>query len=100
MDEDQYLTLAKRIDAFRVIPRLVLLFYCAFFARAWFFIVEWFIGYDWTAVPKDTVVGSVAVVAIAGFPAMILGILTKVLYQILQLYSNSSLIQMKSEEMP
>ena len=86
---DPYLNLAARIDALRIIPRLVVVFYCAFFAKAWYFIVGWFIAYDWTSLPEDQIIGSVAVAAVAGFPAVILGILTKVLFQVLQLYSSS-----------
>lgn len=86
---DPYIQVAQRLDAFRVVPRFVLLFYCAFFAKAWFFIVEWFIAYDWSQLPQNELVGSVAVAAVAGFPALILGILTKVLFQILQLYQTT-----------
>lgn len=86
---DNYLLAAKRLDAWRVVPRLVLLFYCAFFAKAWFFIVEWFIAYDWSALPKDQIIGAAAVAAVAGFPAIILGILTKVFFQILELYQKT-----------
>lgn len=57
------------------------------FARAWFYIVDWFIHYDWAQLPNDQIVGVVAVGAVAGFPAIILGILTKVFFQVLQLYS-------------
>ena len=89
MSDDRYITLAQRIDAFRLIPRLVLLFYVTFFAKAWYFIVDWFIAYDWTGLPSDQIVGAVAVAAVAGFPAIILGILTKVLFQILELYQTS-----------
>jgi hypothetical protein len=86
---DSYLLAAKRLDAWRVVPRLVLLFYCAFFAKAWFFIVDWFIAYDWSSLPKDQIIGAAAVAAVAGFPAIILGILTKVFFQILELYQKT-----------
>ena len=87
-EQDAWLLIAKRLDALRVIPRLILLFYCTFFAKAWYFIVNWFVAYDWEALPKDQVVGAAAVVAVAGFPAIILGILTKVLFQLISMYSN------------
>ncbi len=86
IETDPWLLAAQRLDAWRVIPRLILVFYCAFFAKAWYFIVNWFIAYDWSALPTDQVVGAVAVVAIAGFPAIILGILTRVLQQLIQSY--------------
>lgn len=87
MNDDPWIQAAARLDAWRVVPRLVVLFYCAFFANAWFFIVKWFTTYDWHQLPDDQVVGVVAVGAVAGFPAIILGILTQVLYKVLQLYS-------------
>lgn len=87
MSDDPWILAATRLDAWRVVPRLVVLFYCAFFARAWFYIVDWFIHYDWSQLPNDQIVGVVAVGAVAGFPAIILGILTKVFFQVLQLYS-------------
>ncbi len=86
---DPYILAAARLNAWRVVPRLVLLFYCAFFARAWFYIVDWFIAYDWSGLPDDQIVGAVAVAAVAGFPAVILGILTKVFFQILELYQKT-----------
>lgn len=86
---DPWLLAAQRIDAWRIIPRLVVLFYCVFFAKAWYFIVEWFIAYDWSKLPDDQIIGAAAVMAVAGFPAIILGILTKVFFQVLQLYSSS-----------
>ena len=86
---DPYILAARRLNAWRVVPRLVLLFYCAFFARAWFFIVDWFIAYDWNTLPDDQIIGAAAVAAVAGFPAIILGILTKVFFQILQLYQQT-----------
>jgi len=86
---DPWIQTAWRLDAWRIIPRLVLLFYCVFFAKAWYFIVNWFIAYDWDALPTDQIVGAAAVVAVAGFPAIILGILTKVFFQILELYQKT-----------
>ncbi len=83
---DPWLLGAQRLDALRIIPRLLLLFYCAFFVKAWYYIVNWFIAYDWSVLPSDQIVGSVAVAAVAGFPAIILGILTKVLMELIKTY--------------
>ena len=85
-ERDPWLLAAQRLDAWRVIPRLILVFYFTFFAKAWYFIVDWFIAYDWESLPKDQIVGATAVAAIAGFPAIILGILTKVLLQLIETY--------------
>jgi hypothetical protein len=81
---------ADRINAYRVVPRIVLFAYYGFFMYAWFFIVNWFIAFDWSTLPDDQVIGSVAAAAIAGFPAIILGILTKVLKELTQSYWNGS----------
>ena len=86
---DAWIQTAQRIDAWRVIPRLVLLFYCVFFAKTWFFIVEWFIHFDWNSLPSDQIIGAASVMAVAGFPALILGILTKVFFQVLALYQKT-----------
>ena len=72
--DDKALLWAERIDAFRLIPRLILLVYYWFFIEAWYFVVAWFMAYDWTAVTNQAVA-----LAIAGFPAVILGVLTQVL---------------------
>lgn len=81
---------AMLLNAYRVIPRLILATYYTFFMYAWFFIVKWFIAYDWGQLPDDQIVGSVAAAAIAGFPAIILGILSKILKELTQSYWNGS----------
>jgi hypothetical protein len=78
------------MNAYRVVPRLVLATYYAFFIYAWFFIVKWFIVYDWNQLPDDPIVGSVAAGAVAGFPAIILGILSKILKELTQSYWNGT----------
>lgn len=77
---------AELLNSYRLIPRIILTVYYTFFIHAWYFIVSWFIEYDWTQLPDDPVRGSVAVAAIAGFPAVILGILTKVLKELTESY--------------
>jgi len=81
---------ARLLNYYRVFPRLWLAMYYAFFIEAWFFVVEWFIQFDWNALPSDPVVGSVAAAAVAGFPAIIMGILTKVLKDLTTSYWNGS----------
>jgi hypothetical protein len=65
---------ARRINTFRVVPRLLLITYYLFFVKAWFYVVDWFTAYDWESVTDQSVA-----LALAGFPAAILGILTGVL---------------------
>lgn len=81
---------AVLMNSYRVIPRLILAVYYTFFMYAWFFIVKWFIAFDWNSLPDDQIVGSVAAAAIAGFPAIILGILSKILKELTQSYWNGS----------
>ena len=69
-----WLVWAARLDAFRVIPRLLLIAYYLFFAKAWFYVVDWFQAYNWAGVTNEAVA-----LALAGFPAAILGVLTGVL---------------------
>ena len=71
---DKWLVFATRFDAFRVFPRLLLIGYYLFFAWAWIYVVNWFIAFDWNEINEPTVA-----LAIAGFPAAVLGILTGVL---------------------
>ena len=87
-DTPKVLRLAVLINAYRVVPRLIVVVYYTFFIKAWFFIVEWFIAFDWSVLPKDQIIGSVAAASIAGFPAIILGVLTKVLLQLTSSYWN------------
>lgn len=77
---------ARLLNEYRVFPRLIMVVYIAFFIHAWYYVVDWFIRYDWSALPTDTVVGATAVAAVAGFPAVILGILTRVLKQLTESY--------------
>lgn len=77
---------ARLLNDFRVIPRIIIFAYYTFFMYAWFFVVNWFIVYDWDTLPKDPTIGAVAVAAVAGFPAVILGILTKVLKDLTEGY--------------
>lgn len=79
VDEAKCRFYAEMLNEYRVVPRIILFSYYSFFMYAWFFIVQWFIGIDWNMLPKDAVIGSVAAGAIAGFPAVILGILSKIL---------------------
>lgn len=79
---------AEKINAFRVFPRIFVISYLLFFAFAWIWVVAWFMGYDWKALPTDPIVGAAAATAVAGFPAIILGVLSKVLKELILSYWN------------
>ena len=81
---------ARLLNYYRVFPRIWLGTYYYFFIKAWYFIVNWFIQFDWATLPEDQIIGSVAAASIAGFPALILGILTKILKDLTQSYWNGS----------
>ena len=71
---DPWIQFAKRANALRIIPRILVVAYYAFFVHAWFYVVDWFIAYDWTQVDNEAVA-----LALAGFPAAILAVITGVL---------------------
>lgn len=77
---------AKWINEHRVFPRLFVSGYLAFYAYAWLLVFRWFIKFDWNTLPNDQIVGSVAAAAIAGFPAIILTAMGKMLKELLQSY--------------
>ena len=78
---DRWLHVAERVDAFRLVPRLIMLGYYTFFIKAWFFVTEWFMAYDWNNIEDPAIA-----LTIAGFPAVILGILTGVLASLTKSY--------------
>ena len=74
MTDDPVVKFAERLDALRIIPRLLLMVYYAFFVKFSWFVTDWFMAFDWTTVTEPTVA-----LAIAGFPVGILGVMTGVL---------------------
>ena len=82
--------LAQRINDYRVFPRIFVISYLIFFGFAWVWVVWWFMNYDWNLLPKDQIVGSAAAAAVAGFPAIILGVLSKILKELIMSYWNGS----------
>ena len=71
---DAWIRFADRLDALRIIPRLLVIFYYLFFAKFSFYLTDWFMSYDFTAIENQAVA-----LAIAGFPVGILGVMTGVL---------------------
>jgi len=79
--DDVWLRWAHRLDAMRIIPRILISTYYTFFMYAWFYVVDWFIVYDWSQVENQAVA-----LALAGFPTAILGVITLVLGQLTNNY--------------
>lgn len=73
-DPDRWELWAARLNSFRVVPRILIMVYYLFFIKAWFYVVDWFTGYDWGSVENQAVA-----LALAGFPATILGIISAIL---------------------
>lgn len=71
---DRILVFAARLNALRIIPRGLVLAYYVFFAKFSYYLAEWFMAYDFNAIDNGTVA-----LAIAGFPATILGVMAGVL---------------------
>ncbi len=71
---DAWIRFADRLDALRIIPRSLVIFYYLFFAKFSFYLTDWFMSYDFTAIENQAVA-----LAIAGFPVGILGVMTGVL---------------------
>ena len=72
--DDAVIRFAGRLDALRIIPRLLVIGYYAFFMKFSFYLTDWFMAYDF-----DTIEDATVALAIAGFPVGILGVMTGVL---------------------
>ena len=73
-EADPWIIWAQRANAWRLIPRLLILAYYVFSVWAWWFVVSWFMAYDFAALESEVVA-----LAVVGFPAIILGVITTVL---------------------
>lgn len=71
---DAWIRFADRLDALRIIPRSLVIFYYLFFAKFSFYLTDWFMNYDFTTIENQAVA-----LAVAGFPVGILGVMTGVL---------------------
>ena len=74
LSPDAWIRFADRLDALRIIPRALVIFYYLFFAKFSFYLATWFMNYDFTTIENQAVA-----LAIAGFPVGILGVMTGVL---------------------
>lgn len=72
--DDAWIRFADRLDALRIIPRFLVIFYYVFFAKFAYFLASWFMEYDFASLENEAVA-----LAIAGFPAAILSVLNLVL---------------------
>ena len=79
---------ADKINAYRVFPRIFVCSYLIFFGIAWVWIVWWFMTFDWSSIPQTGPVAPTVAAAVAGFPAIILGVLSKILKDLLLSYWN------------
>ena len=70
---DAVIRFADRLDALRIIPRSLVIFYYLFFAKFSFYLADWFMNYDFTTIDNQAVA-----LAVAGFPVGILGVMTGV----------------------
>ncbi len=71
---DPVIRFADRLDALRVIPRILVMTYYLFFIYFTLYLADWFMTFDWSAVENQAVA-----LAVAGFPVGILGVMTGVL---------------------
>ena len=58
----------------RWMPKVLVAYYCVFFSKAWYYVVDWFMTFDWSTIDNPTVA-----LAIAAFPTAILAVLTQIL---------------------
>ncbi len=73
-EPDAWIRFADRLDALRIIPRVLVIGYYCFFATFSFYLTDWFMAYDFTTIENQAVA-----LAVAGFPVGILGVMTGVL---------------------
>lgn len=73
-EADRVLRFAKRLNALRLIPRGLVVAYYVFFAKFSYYLADWFMAYDFDSLENEAVA-----LAIAGFPAAILGVMSGVL---------------------
>ncbi len=67
-----------------MIPRILMFVYYGFFVYAFTWVTEWFMSYDFDGLQNEAVA-----LAIAAFPAAILGVLSGVLASLTKAYFNT-----------
>ncbi len=73
-----------QFDAWRVMPRVLLTAYYVFFAFAFWGLCDWVMAYNFDALESEVVA-----LAIVGFPAAVLGVLSGVLASLTKNYFNT-----------
>lgn len=73
----------ERFNEWRIFPRLMITAYYGFFAGVFVWLSDWFMHFDWTGIDNQAVA-----LAVAGFPAAVLGILSGVLANLTGKYLN------------
>lgn len=71
---DKWIAWAERLDALRLVPRVLVMIYYAFFIQFSYYLATWFMNYDFATIDNQAVA-----LAVAGFPVGILGVMTGVL---------------------
>jgi len=71
----------EEFNKWRVIPRILLGSYYAFFGYSFFWISGWFMSYDFSVIKSEAVA-----LAVVGFPVAILGVLSGVLNSLTKHY--------------
>ena len=74
----------EQLNAYRIIPRILMAVYYTFFIYAFIWVTKWFMSYDHNSIENEAVA-----LAIAGFPTAILGVLSAVLASLTKNYFNT-----------
>ncbi len=73
----------EQFNAWRIWPRILTGLYSVFFVCAWFYVVSWFMDYNWPEIDNQAVA-----LALAAFPAAILTVISLVLRKMIDNYMN------------
>lgn len=61
----------QQFNDWRIFPRFLMTLAYGFAGYGWLFVVRWMLGFDWNSIENEVVA-----LALAGSPAIILGVLT------------------------
>ena len=73
----------QEFNAWRIWPRILTGLYSIFFVCAWFYVVTWFMDY-----PFEMLDNEIVALAVVGFPAAILTVISLVLRKMVDNYMN------------